>query len=34
MLNRFFKLLACIIGVELIGSISGFFAGDIPATPS
>lgn len=31
MLNRFFKLLACIIGVELIGSISGFFAGDIPA---
>lgn len=30
MLNRFFKLLACIIGVELIGSISGFFAGDIP----
>lgn len=31
MSNRFFKLLACIIGVELIGSISGFFAGDIPA---
>lgn len=31
MLNRFFKLLACIIGVELIGSLSGFFAGDIPA---
>lgn len=31
MLNRFFKLLACIVGVELIGSVSGFFAGDIPA---
>lgn len=31
MLNRFFKLLACIIGVELVGSLSGFFAGDIPA---
>lgn len=30
MLNRFFKLLASIIGVELIGSLSGFFAGDIP----
>lgn len=29
MLNKFLKLLACIIGVELIGSISGFFAGDI-----
>ena len=31
MLNKFLKLLACIIGVELIGSISGFFAGNIPA---
>lgn len=31
MLNKLLKLFACIIGVELIGSISGFFAGDIPA---
>jgi len=31
LLNKFLKLLACIIGVELIGSISGFFAGNIPA---
>ncbi|WP_407857479.1 TspO/MBR family protein [Enterococcus hailinensis] len=31
MLKRFFTLLACVIGVELVGSISGFFAGDIPA---
>ncbi|MBO0450883.1 MULTISPECIES: TspO/MBR family protein [Enterococcus] len=30
MLNKFFKLLVCIIGVELTGALSGFFAGDIP----